>query len=74
MVNQKINTKRVILTVIWGIDGFHVVDGMPPGGVSTPSTYLFILWILYWPKSFWREAKAMHFDLVSTWIIIAFIL
>jgi hypothetical protein len=28
--NQTIGTKKVMLTVIWGIDGFHIVDTMPP--------------------------------------------
>jgi hypothetical protein len=27
-----IGTKNVMLTVIWRVDGFHVVDMMPPGG------------------------------------------
>jgi histone-lysine N-methyltransferase SETMAR len=31
-VSQTIGTKNVMLTLIWGIDGFHVVDMMPPGG------------------------------------------
>jgi hypothetical protein len=40
--SQTIDTKKVkvMLTVIWGIDGFHIFDMIPPEGVSTPSTSL----------------------------------
>jgi histone-lysine N-methyltransferase SETMAR len=31
-VSQTIGTKTVMLTLIWGIDGFHVVNMMPLGG------------------------------------------
>jgi hypothetical protein len=34
-VNQMISTKNVMLTVIWRIDGFHVVDMMPLGRFNT---------------------------------------
>jgi hypothetical protein len=47
-VNQTIGRKQVMLTVIWGIDGFDVVDMMPTWRVSTPSTFLFVLSILCW--------------------------
>jgi hypothetical protein len=30
-VSQTIGTKKIMLTVIWRIDGFHVVDMIPPG-------------------------------------------
>jgi hypothetical protein len=30
-VNRTIGTKKVMLTLIWGIDGFHLVDMMPLG-------------------------------------------
>jgi hypothetical protein len=32
MVSQMISTKNVMLTVIWGIDGFRLVDMIPPWG------------------------------------------
>jgi type II secretory pathway component PulL len=28
-VKQTIGTRKLILTVLWGLDGFHVVDLMP---------------------------------------------
>jgi hypothetical protein len=37
-VNQTIGTKKVMLTVIWGMDGFHIVDIMRPRGFLTPSS------------------------------------
>jgi hypothetical protein len=58
-VSQTISKKKVkiVLAVIWRIDGFYVVDMMPPGGVSTPSTSLLRLWILGWQRSFGKEGK-----------------
>jgi hypothetical protein len=47
---------------------------MPLGGISIPSTSLFIFWILCWRKSFRRERKVMNMDWVSTRIIVGFIL
>jgi hypothetical protein len=30
-MNQTIGTKTVMLTMLWGIDRFHIVDMKPPG-------------------------------------------
>jgi hypothetical protein len=39
-VIQTIGTKKVMLTVIWEIDGFHVVDMMPPGRHFNTESFL----------------------------------
>jgi hypothetical protein len=39
-VNQTIGRGKVMLTVIWGIDGFHVVDMMPPWRRFNPEYFL----------------------------------
>jgi hypothetical protein len=53
-MNETISTGEMMLTVIWGIDGLHVIDMIPPGVFSTPT--------LCWRKPFQRKGKAMHFD------------
>jgi hypothetical protein len=73
-VNQIIGTIEAIFTMICEIDLFHVVDMIPPEGVSTLSSSLLILWILCGRKSFRMEGKAVHFDWVSTCTIDRFIL
>jgi hypothetical protein len=39
-VSQMIGTTKVMLRVIWGIDGFQVVDMMPPGGCLNTEYFL----------------------------------
>jgi hypothetical protein len=39
-VTQTIGTRKVTLTVIWGIDGFHVVDMTPPVGRFNTESFL----------------------------------
>jgi hypothetical protein len=41
-MSQTIGTTKVMLTVTWGIDGFHIVDTMPRNAVSMPNTSLLI--------------------------------
>jgi hypothetical protein len=44
-VSQTVGTRKAMLTMIWELDGFHVVDTMPPGSFSAPSTSLLVLLI-----------------------------
>jgi hypothetical protein len=40
MVNHTIGTRKVMLTVIWGIDRFNAVGMMPPGEHFTSECFL----------------------------------
>jgi hypothetical protein len=56
-----IGPKGLILTVTWGIDEFHVIDMMPPGGFNSDFllTHMMDPWLV---KAFPKRGKAMRFD------------
>jgi hypothetical protein len=47
-VRQQIGTMKYLLTVMWGVDGFHVVDLMMIHKNLIPRTS----WQTFWPHAF----------------------
>jgi hypothetical protein len=61
-VSQMVGMEKVMLTMIWEIEAFHVVDMMPPGESFNTQYFLIHIVNFCWRKSLRSEGKAMHFD------------